>query len=91
MVAQDKKKNWKRFDLALTAESEARDFAACVHMWHVYVARFYEMAQPIHALTKMQAVFRWTDIQDQSFETLKAALVDAPLLSSPLDDGRYSY
>ena len=52
------------------------------------MTRFSELAQPLHALTK-HAVFCWTDQLEPAFQALNDALVSAPLVSSPVDDGQY--
>ena len=61
-------------------------FVALCSYYRLHVARFSELAQPLRALTKKHTVFRWTDLQQPSFQALKAALVNAPLRSSTLED-----
>jgi len=54
-----------------------------------FVAGFASIAAPLHALTRKNAVFRWTEEFDVAFRRLKRSLTTAPILSSPRDDGSY--
>jgi len=53
------------------------------------VEGFSDIAAPLHALTKKNHVFSWTNECQQSFDCLKQKLTEAPILSLPLDDCPY--
>lgn len=46
-----------------------------------FVSDFARIARPLHALTKKDAVFKWTDECTNAFTQLKRTLTEAPVLS----------
>ena len=68
---------------------EVRSFVGLCSYYRRFVEGFSEMASPLHALTRKNAVFRWTAECQISFDRLKSSLVNAPVLSLPRDEGEY--
>jgi hypothetical protein len=69
--------------------TEVRAFVGLCSYYRSHVPNFAEVAQPLHALTKKHAAFCWSEDQEQAFQELKAALIRAPVLVSPLEEGKY--
>ena len=68
---------------------EVRSFLGLCSYYRRFVAGFASIAAPLHALTRKNAVFRWTEECDVAFRRLKQSLTTAPTLSLPRDDGSY--
>ena len=47
------------------------------------------MAEPLHALTRKNASFRWDSELEEAFNKLKGKLTSAPILGMPRDEGTY--
>ena len=47
------------------------------------------LSEPLVALTRRGVTFAWTDEQQVEFETLKACLLQAPILGFPTEDGLF--
>ena len=78
-------KSWNRpHDL-----SELRSFLGLCSYYRRFVKGYAAIAQPLHKLTKHSEVFAWGKEQDESFVRLKQALITAPILSLPMDEGDY--
>ena len=48
-----------------------------------YIHQFADLASPLHQLTRKGQSFNWTDNCQNSFESLKSKLVEAPILAYP--------
>ncbi len=88
MVSPDKiaaVKNWP------TPENvtDVRSFLGTAAYYRRFVADFATIATPLHRLTEKFARFEWTNECQRSFDTLKAALCDAPVLAFPVPDAPY--
>ena len=62
-----------------------RQFVGFVGYYRRFAKDFAELAEPLVALTRKGAPFVWTDQQQTAFEALKACLVRAPILGSPME------
>jgi len=69
--------------------NEVRSFLGLCSYYRRFVAGFAAIAAPLHALTKKNAVFRWTKECDGAFRSLKRSLTTAPILSLSRDDASY--
>jgi len=68
---------------------EVRSFLGLYSYYRRFVKGFSDLASPLHALTRKQAVFRWTAECQEAFETLKSRLVSSPVLALPCDEGQF--
>ena len=66
-----------------TNAADVRSFLGLATYFRRFVQGFSILARPLHALTGKNAPFRWTDECQASFDGLKQALVEAPVLSMP--------
>jgi len=48
-----------------------------------FVPSFFEMVRPLQNLIKKDAQYHWGPIENQSFNSIKKAIIDAPSLMSP--------
>lgn len=64
--------------------TDIRSFLGLSGYYRKYVHRYGEIAEPLNKLTRKNCTFVWGEEQQLAFETLKNALVTAPILSSPL-------
>ena len=62
---------------------EVRGFLGLCGYYRRFVHNFFEVAAPLHAMTKKNAVFRWTVNCQTPFDTLKDKLTKAPVLALP--------
>ena len=60
-----------------------RSFLGLVSYYRRFIPQFSVIASPLHALTRKEAEFIWTDECQASLERLKTLLTGAPLLSYP--------
>lgn len=68
---------------------EVRSFVGLCSYYRRFVPGFATVAAPLHALTKKNQSFRWSDQCQASFETLKEMLTTAPVLGLPRDECPY--
>lgn len=66
-----------------------RAFLGLCSYYRRYVRKFSEIARPLHKLTEANRKFEWTDECQVSFDTLKQALTNAPILSFPTPDEKF--
>ena len=62
---------------------DVRSFLGMTSYYRKYVPNFSKIARPLTALTRKNARFKWMDEAQTAFETLKAALLQAPILAFP--------
>ena len=63
--------------------SEARSFLGLAGYYRRYVKNFAAIACPLHALTKKDAIFHWSDECQQAFDCLKILLTTSPITAFP--------
>jgi len=69
--------------------TEVRAFVALASYYRRHIAKFADIAKPLHELTQKGHAFCWTDRQQKAFVKLKECLLNAPVLDTPIDGGRY--
>ena len=69
--------------------TETRAFVGLASYYRSFVAKFADIARPLHELTKKNRKFFRTDRQEEAFLTLKKRLTEAPILATPKDEGTY--
>ena len=63
--------------------SEARSFLGLACYYRRYVKNFAAIAGPLHALTKKDAIFHWSDEYQQAFDRLKTLLTTSSITAFP--------
>lgn len=62
---------------------EVKRFVAFANYYRKFIKNFAEIAQPLNSLSRKGKIFQWTEACKRSFEVLKQALIDPPLLQYP--------
>jgi hypothetical protein len=68
---------------------QLRSFVGLSSYYRRFIARYADIARPLHMLTEKGQPFVWKEEQEQAFIKLKRCLMSAPTLASPCDDGEY--
>ena len=63
--------------------SEVRSFHGLTSFYRRFVKDFSSIAAPLNELVKKNVVFKWDDVHEKAFNTLKEKLTNAPLLCLP--------
>ena len=66
-----------------TSVREVRQFVGLVSYYRRFVRGFAKIAEPLHALTCQDAIFKWTSSCQDAFDALRRALTEAPVLAYP--------
>ena len=69
--------------------SELRSFLGLSSYYQSFVPQFSVTARPLYLLTRKGQKYRWSQEQQEAFETLKTRLSTAPTLASPLPEGHF--
>nr|GEY41810.1 putative reverse transcriptase domain-containing protein [Tanacetum cinerariifolium] len=72
-------KNWK----IPKTPTEIRSFLGLAGYYRRFIASFLKIAKPLTLLTQKNKRFEWGDEQENTFQTLKDMLCDAPILALP--------
>lgn len=73
-------KNW----VTPTNSKEVKSFLGLCSYYRRFVKDFAKIARPLHKVSEKHAKFQWTPECQQSFETLKEALVSSSILGYPI-------
>ena len=60
-----------------------RSFHGLTSFYRRFVKVFCSIVAPLNELVKKNVVFKWDDVHDRAFKTLKDMLTNAPLSSLP--------
>ncbi|XP_037382666.1 uncharacterized protein LOC119258442, partial [Talpa occidentalis] len=66
-----------------TTKREVREFLGSAGFCRLWIPGFADLAQPLYEATREKVTFQWTPQMQQSFESLKRALLSAPALGLP--------
>ena len=66
-----------------TCVREVRSFIGMCSYYRRFIPNFFHIAEPIIALTRKYAHFKWSDTHQRTFEYLKDSLTAVPLLVYP--------
>ncbi|ROT64689.1 hypothetical protein C7M84_017372 [Penaeus vannamei] len=66
-----------------TCVADVKSFVGLCTYYRRFVKQFAQIASPLHQLTRKGARFEWSATCQVAFDSLKGALVEAPLLSYP--------
>ena len=69
--------------------SDVRAFVGLAGYYRSFVAGFAGHARPLHELTGKQVRFKWEDSQECAFNELKTKLINAPVLCTPRNEGKF--
>ena len=78
-------KNWP----TPTDAKGVRSFLGIASYYRKFIPNFTTIASCLTRLTEKDVKFQWAEEEVKSFEELKENLVSAPILSFPMDKGRY--
>ena len=70
-----------------TSLQDVRRFVGIASYYRRFVKDFASIAEPLPALTKKHAQFRWSEECQAAFKELKCLLTTVPILGYPLDQG----
>jgi hypothetical protein len=62
---------------------EIQSFLGLPSYYRHFIEGFSKLSRPLTALTKMNAIYVWTDECEKSFQELKKRLITAPMLALP--------
>ena len=68
---------------------EVRSFLGLTSYYRKFILNYADKAKPLHRLTEKLQKFIWTSDCQRAFDSLKQALVSAPILSYPEEDGQF--
>lgn len=68
---------------------DVRSFLGLSSYYWRFVPDFARIAKPLHAMTRKNQKFEWTEPCNEAFHTLKEALISAPILALPNDHDAY--
>ena len=66
-----------------TTATEVRSFLGLAGYYQCYVKGFASIAAPLHALTRKDAVFHWSEDCQTAFDQLKTRLTTSPITAFP--------
>ena len=72
----------KKYPIPLNKD-EVRSFVAMVNYYRRFIKNFAELARPLNQLTRKNSIFIWSKQCQNSFELLKSALLEKPILQYP--------
>ena len=72
-----------------TRLKDVRAFLGLCSYYRKFVPDFAQIGRPLHALTKKDTRFAWSEECQSAFELLKTRLTEAPVLALPNDTGTY--
>ena len=62
---------------------EVKQFLGLVGYYRKFISHYADIARLLHALTRKDTVFEWSDICQRSFDLLKAMVSEEPILVYP--------
>ena len=62
---------------------EVKQFLGLVGYYRRFIPRYADIVRPLHALTRKDTSFEWSDICQRSFDLLKAMVSEEPILVYP--------
>ena len=62
---------------------KVKKFIGLVSYYRKFIKGFAKIAEPLHLLTRKDVTFEWSSSCQDAFDTLKRALIEAPVLAYP--------
>ena len=81
----DKVKDWPRPKNG----KDCLKFAGFCNYYNRFIKDFSALARPLYALGPKRVKFSWGEMEETSFQALKAALTSAPVMAYPTPNGRW--
>ena len=81
-VNHDKVKAISSFPQPKTVK-QVREFLGMTNYYRKFIKGYSNISSPMYTLLKSDSKFEWTEECSQAFETLKLALINAPVLTHP--------
>ena len=69
--------------------TEVRSFLGTASYYRRFILGFANITAPLHDLTKLGVMFKWTNTCQHAFESLQTKLCDAPVLSFPVRNAQF--
>ncbi len=69
--------------------TQVRSFLGTTGYYRRFVRDYAKVAKPLTRLTEKSVNFEWTGECQEAFDKLKTALISAPILAYPRDEGHY--
>lgn len=66
-----------------TTVKQLKSFLGMAGYYRKFIQNFSRIATPLHLLLKKDAIFEWTEAQEQAFQKLKSKLIAQPVLQYP--------
>lgn len=66
---------------APTTQKGVRGFVGFANYYRIFIEDFAEIIRPLTALTGKDTAFRWTDVEERAFQTMKTKFITAPVLA----------
>ena len=66
-----------------TCQRDVQCFLGLANYYRRFVKDYANIARPLHRLTEKNAIFKWTEECQQSFDNLRERLISAPILAFP--------
>jgi hypothetical protein len=63
--------------------TEVKSFLGLTGYYREQIRGYAEIAEPLHALMKKNVSWRWTDVEQAAFDTLKEAMTSSAVLAHP--------
>jgi hypothetical protein len=63
--------------------TELKSLLGLTRYYREHLQGYAEMAEPLHALTKKDVAWHWTDVEQTAFDALKAAMMSSAVLAHP--------
>ena len=70
-------------------KTQVRSFLGTTGYYRRFVLDYAKIAQPLHKVAEKNGVFEWNDECENAFNKLKIALISAPILAYPMEDGDF--
>lgn len=64
-------------------QKELKRFIGMAGWYHRFIKDFSRVARPLTRLTSKKIKFSWSEEAEEAFNTLKSALISAPILKCP--------
>jgi len=72
-----------------TSVAQVRTFLGMAGYYRRFIPNFSQMAEPLLCLTKKEATFTWTRLQEEAFTSIKSAIASGNVLQFPHPNWRF--
>ena len=75
--------------LDIGSVKQVHQFVGFIGYYRRFIQNFAGLSEPLVSLTRKGVTFAWTTEHQVAFDTLKACLLQAPILGFPTEEGRF--